>query len=162
VEAESAAKRVLQARATVYRSMGVAPPWRPRVRRLGHPVLPSRSMLALLAGVVAAGLGGWWLRPAPVLAVGVVSDSFCAHQHRFTARFNVDERECTLGCVRRGAQFVLVTDTQVYRIRNQQLPELAAFANLRVSVAGTVEGDQIDVASLAPTEATAGQPSRAH
>jgi hypothetical protein len=151
-EAESAAKRVLQARATPYRSAGAAPPWRPRVLRLGRPLLPAGSMLALLLGVAGAGLGGWWLRPAPVLAVGIVSDSFCAHQHRFSARFNVDDRECTLGCVRRGAQFVLVTDTQVYRIRNQQLPQLATFANRRVNVEGTVEGDQIDVASLALTE----------
>jgi len=62
--------------------------------------------------------------------------------------FNVNERECTLGCVRRGAEFVLVTDRQVYRIRNQQLPELPALANHRVNVEGTLDGDGIVVARM--------------
>jgi hypothetical protein len=71
----------------------------------------------------------------------------------------VDDRVCTLGCVRRGAEFVLVTDTQVYRIHNQQLPELAAFANRRVKVEGTWAGDRIAVASVAAGDAGADSPS---
>lgn len=155
VEAESTAKQVLHAHATVARTMGVAPAWRPRVFRLGQPALPVHPTLLLLFAVIGAGLLGFWLRPAPVMAVGVIGDSFCQHEHRFTTRFSVDERECTLGCVRRGAEFVLVTDTKVYRIHNQQLPELAAFANLRVNVEGTWDGDRIVVASMAAAEAGA-------
>ena len=102
----------------------------------------------------APGLLGFWLRPTPVIAVGVIGDSYCQHDHSgFTTRFNVGERECTLGCVKRGAEFVLVTDTQVYRIHNQQLPELAAFANRRVKVEGTWAGDRIVVASMAAADA---------
>jgi hypothetical protein len=93
------------------------------------------------------------------MAVGVIGDSFCQHEHRFTTRFNVDEHTCTLGCVRGGAEFVLVTDTQVYRIHNQQLPELAAFANRRVKVKGTWDGDRIVVASMAAADAGADSPS---
>jgi hypothetical protein len=149
VDAESTAKHVLHAHATVARTMGVAPPWRPRVFRLGQPALPVRPAMLLLSAVVGAGLLGFWLRPTPVIAVGVVGDSFCQHDHRgFTTRFNVGERECTLGCVKRGAEFVLVTDQQVYRIRNQQLPELAAFANQSVKVEGTWDGDRIVVAGM--------------
>jgi hypothetical protein len=160
VEAESTAKRVLQAHAAVARTMGVPVPWRPRVFRLGQPALPVRpTLLVLLAALVAVGVVGVWLRPTPVMAVGVIGDSFCGHQHRFTTRFNVDEHECTLGCVQRGAEFVLVTDTQVYQIRNQQLPELAAFANARVKVEGTLDGDAIVVARMSAADAGADVPS---
>jgi hypothetical protein len=155
VEAESTAKHVLHAHAAVARTMGVAPAWRPRVFRLGKPVLPAHPALMLLCAVLGAGLVGFWLRPARVMAVGVIGDSFCQREHRFTARFNVDEHTCTLGCVKRGAEFVLVTDTQVYRIRNQQRPELAAFANRRVAVNGTLAGDQIVVTSMAAADGAA-------
>jgi hypothetical protein len=155
VEAESTAKHVLHAHAAVARTMGVAPAWRPRGFRLGKPALPVRPTVMLLFAVIGAGLLGFWLRPTPVMAVGVIGDSFCEHEHRFTTRFNVDEHTCTLGCVKRGAEFVLVTDTQVYRIHNQQLPELAAFANRRVKVKGTWDGDRIVVASMAAADANA-------
>jgi len=159
VEAESTAKHVLHAHAAVARTMGVAPAWRPRVFRLGKPALPVHPTLMLLFAVIGAGLLGFWLRPTPVRAVGVIGDSFCQHEHRFTTRFNVDEHTCTLGCVKRGAEFVLVTDRQVYRIHNQQLPELAAFANRRVKVKGTWDGDRIVVASMAAADGGADSPS---
>jgi hypothetical protein len=158
VEAESTAKHVLHAHAAVARTLGVAPAWRPRVFRLGKPAVPVHPTLMLLFAAIGAGLFGFWLRPTPVMAVGVIGDSFCQHEHRFTTRFNVDERVCTLGCVKRGAEFVLVTDTQVYRINNQKLPELAAFANRRVKVAGTWAGDRIVVASMAAADAGADSP----
>jgi hypothetical protein len=149
VDAESTAKQLLHAHATVARTMGAAPPWRPRVFRLGQPALPVRAAtLAVVAALGAAGLAGLWLRPARVMAVGVIGDSVCAHQHRFTVRFNATERECTLGCVKAGAEFVLVTDTGVHRISNQQMPELVAFANQRVEVSGTRDGDRILVAKM--------------
>jgi hypothetical protein len=147
VVAESTAKQVLRAHATVARTMGVPPPWRPRVFRLGQPTLPVHPTMLLFA-VIGAGLLGVWLRPTPVIAVGVIGDSFCEREHRFTKRFNVGEHECTLGCVKRGAAFVLVTDTQVYRIRNQQLPGLITFAGQNVKVEGTLDGDQIVVARM--------------
>jgi hypothetical protein len=103
-------------------------------------------VIGLVAGAVLLAV---WLRPTPVVAVGVIGDSICAHDHRgFTTRFNVDDRECTLGCVKVGAEFVLVTDTQIYRIDNQQLPELASFASRRVQIKGKLDGDRIVVASI--------------
>jgi hypothetical protein len=54
---------------------------------------------------------------------------------------------------------VLVTDTKVYRIHNQQLPELAAFANRRVKMEGTWDGDRFAVASVAAADADADPPS---
>jgi len=152
VEAESTASQVLHAHAAVARTMGVAPAWRPRVARLGQPALPVRPAWLVLA-IVGVLLAGWWLRPTPVMAVGVIGDSFCEHEHRFSARFNVGDRECTLGCVKAGAEFVLVTETEVYRIRNQQLPELAALANQRVRMRGTVKDGRLLVARITALDA---------
>ena len=160
VEAESTAKHLLRAHASVARTMGVAPACRPRVLRLGQPAWPVDPRLMLLVAVIGAGLLGFWLRPTPVMTVGVIGDSLCQREHRFTTRFNVNERQCTLGCVRRGAEFVLVTDTQVYRIHNQQLPELAAFADVRVKVEGTWNGDRIVVATMTAADAGADSLSR--
>jgi anti-sigma factor RsiW len=149
VEAESTAKHLLQAHAAVARTMGEGVPWRPRVFRLGRPTLPLHpTLLFLLIAGLGAGLLGVWLRPTPVLAIGVIGDSYCLQFHRFTARFNVNEHECTLGCVKRGAEFVLVTDSRVYQIRNQQLPELTTFANRRVKVEGRWDEDGIVVARI--------------
>ena len=153
VEAESTARHVLSAHAAVARTMGVTPPWRPRVFRLGQPTLPIHPTLLLLAAVIGASLIGLWLRPTPALAVGVIGDSFCDRQHLFTARFNVGDHECTLGCVKGGAEFVLVTDTQVFRLGNQQLPDLAVLASQRVRVEGTMEGDRILVAKMTRVDA---------
>ena len=153
VEAESTAKHVLHAHATVARTMGIAPPWRPRVFRLGQPALPVTPGVLSLVAVIGAGLIFFWLRPTPVLAVGVIGDSFCQQEHRFISRFNDHEANCTLNCVKGGAEFVLVAGTRVYRIRNQQLPELAAFANIRVEVEGTLDGDRLVVARVSATDA---------
>jgi len=150
IDAESTAKQVLHAHATVARTMGVAPSWRPRVLRLGRPALPIRARsLSVIGGGAGIALLAVWLRATPVVAVGVIGDSSCAHDHRgFTTRFNVGERECTLGCVKLGAEFVLVTDTQIYRIDNQKLPELASLASRRVQIKGKLDGDRIVVRSI--------------
>jgi hypothetical protein len=108
------------------------------------------SRALLLLAVLAAGLLVLWLRPAQASAIGVIGDSVCQHKHLFTERFNVDDRTCTLGCVKRGAAFVLVTDTRVYQIRNQDLPELVNFASMRVRVTGSINGEVISITSIAP------------
>lgn len=148
VEAEATARHVLHAHAAVARTIGVSPPWRPRVFRLGRPVLPVHPGWLLLVAVLGAAVTGVWLRPTPIVAVGVIGDSVCGPHHLFTARFNVGDRECTLGCVKQGAEFVLVTDAEVYRLHDQQMPEFAALANRRVKVEGTVEDGRILVASI--------------
>jgi hypothetical protein len=156
VEAESTARHVLSAHAAVARTLGVTPPWRPRVFRLGQPTLPVHPTVLLLVGLIGAGLLVFWLRPVPVLAVGVIGDSFCQRQHLFTTRFNVADHECTLGCVKAGAEFVLVTDTQVYRL-GSQLPD-AALARQQVTVEGTLDGDRIRIAKMTPVDSARGTP----
>jgi anti-sigma factor RsiW len=149
VEAESAARHVLHGHASAARTSGVAPAWRPRVWWLGRPGVRVHSSAFLLTAAVSAGLLVLWLRPAQASAIGVIGDSVCQHKHLFSERFNVDDRACTLGCVERGAAFVLVTDTRIYHIRNQELPELAAFANMRVKVIGSINGEEISITSIA-------------
>jgi hypothetical protein len=145
LEAESTARQVLHAHASAARTT-----WRPRVWRLGHPGLRVHSRALVLIAVFAAGLLVFWLRPAQASTIGVIGDSWCQHKHLFTERFNVDDRTCTLGCVKRGAAFVLVTDTRVYQIRNQDLPELTTFASMRVRVTGSINGEGISITSIAP------------
>lgn len=161
VAVESAARELVRTHAAFARTQGAIPRWRPRVMRLGRPWLPVRTAPLLLAGAVAAGLGSWLARPTQVLAAGVIGDSHCQQQHRLATRFRVDDRRCTLGCVRLGAEFVLVTDTQVYRISNQQLPDLAAFAGRRVMAKGVLDDGRLRVATLTLESAArgpAGQP----
>jgi hypothetical protein len=152
VEAESTARQLLHAHASVARTMGVEPEWRPRVWRLGRPMVPASAAALLLAGALGGVLLAAWLRPAPVLAVGVIGDSRCQHEHRPAARFAVDEGTCTRNCVAAGAEYVLVTDTRIFRISNQDLADLPALADVRVAVRGRMNGDMILVARLDPAE----------
>lgn len=153
VEAEAAARNVLRVHAAIGGAMNTSPSWRPRVFRLGRPALPVHPKLLLASAVLCAGIAGWWLRPAPVVAVGLIGDSFCQRNHRFATIFNVGDRECTLGCVKAGAEFVLVSDREIYRIRNQTMPELALFANRRVQVRGRMKDGRIVIAKLTAADA---------
>ena len=59
VEAESTAKHVLHAHATVARTLGVSPSWRPRVFRLGQPTIPVHPKILVLVAVIATLSGSW-------------------------------------------------------------------------------------------------------
>jgi len=153
VEAESTARHMLHAHAAVAKTIGVAPAWRPRVFRLGQPLVPVHPTLLIVPALVLVGLAALWFRPAPLLAVGVISDSYCQQDHsRLMVR---GPRECTLGCVQHGAEFVLVTASRVYKIKNQQLADLPAFANLPVKVEGTMDGERITVRNMTASDAGA-------
>jgi Putative zinc-finger len=159
VEAESTAKQVLHAHASVARTIGVPPSWRPRVFRLGQPTLPVHPKLLVLGAILATGLLGVWLRPKPLIAVGFIGDSLCKHEHhRFPNR--TGDPECTLGCVNAGAKFVLVTDQRVYPIGNQDLPELVTFADVRVRVEGRLDGDRIVIAKMTAADSSRDEPAR--
>jgi hypothetical protein len=150
VEAEATARQTLRAHAAVARTLNESPSWRPRVFRLGQPSLALAGTVAAMAAIIVVG-GAVLLRPAPVVAVGIIGDSFCGERHRYTSAQR-DGRDCTLGCVKRGAAYVLVTDDlQVYRIEDQPLDRLAGFANARVAVTGRVTGSALvahDIATV--------------
>jgi hypothetical protein len=148
VTVESLAKQTVQARAAAARVAGVPLPFRPRVWRLGRPALPKYASLVLLTVALAGGAALVWPRTAASSVVGTIGDSYCGYAHRFSAHFNVSDAACTLGCVRGGAEFVLVTDAAVYRVSNQAFPTLALFANKRVVATGLTNGHTITVARL--------------
>jgi len=87
------------------------------------------------------------LRPQPVAAVGTIGDSACGAHHLYVNPQR-DAQSCTLGCVARGARFVLIVEGTVYEIQNQQFPDLASFADRRVEVSGRIDGTRINVATM--------------
>ncbi len=168
IEAEATARHVLRAHAAVSRTMGEEPAWRPRAYRLGRPaaVLPHPALIASATAVVI--VAAWLtLRPAPgvtrpavdernvshadivraITTVGTIGDGFCGPKHLYTSPNN-DRRSCTLNCVTLGAGFVVVADAGVYSIANQEFPDLAAFADRRVSVRGTLQHKAITISSI--------------
>jgi anti-sigma factor RsiW len=153
VEAEASARHLLRAYAAVSKTLGETPSWRPRAFRLGRPALTVLHPAAL-AGIAAtalalAAVSVRILAPAPISAAGVISDSYCARQHRFAERAGVDEATCTLGCVKAGAEFVLVSADGVYHIRNQDVRGLMVYAGARVDVTGTVKDRLITIERIA-------------
>jgi hypothetical protein len=149
VEAESTARHVVRAHAAVARNLGEAPSWRPRAFRLGKPPL-AKAYPAVISSAVAGGilLAVFLLRPQPVSAIGIIGDSFCGEQHLYVNPHR-DAQDCTLGCVSRGARFVLIAGGKVYEIENQEFPNLASFADRRVEVSGRIDGVQISVSAMA-------------
>lgn len=157
VESESAISQLLRAQATRARAVGNHPTWGPRVMRLGRPYLPAHS--AFLAALIAVGIAlgvGFWNRPLEASVVGVIGDSFCRidHQRAMLQGSNDHQADlaCAHKCIREGAQYILISDGRVYKIRNQSLPELWTFAADRVRVEGKVRGEFITISSIGPAE----------
>jgi hypothetical protein len=77
---------------------------------------------------------------------GDISDSNCGAHHHMPS----NARGCTLGCVKHGAKYVLVTGGKVFMIENQKLPELEKFAGEHVRVMGirSADGKGITVANI--------------
>jgi hypothetical protein len=146
IGAEATARHLLRAHASVVRTVGAAPlvrPWTPRLA-----LTPTRvALVVLVAGLMLGVLN----RPRVVEAVGVIGDSACG-AHHYNEWAGVTERRCTLNCVARGAEFVLVSKDTVYRIANQTFPELSSLANVRVSVTGVLEDGTLTLAQVEPAD----------
>jgi hypothetical protein len=77
--------------------------------------------------------------------VGRISDSMCGLKHMMPGQ---SDKECTLECVKGGSKFVLAdtAKNKVYQLSDQQKSK--AFAGEKVKVAGTLQGDTIQVSSI--------------
>lgn len=77
--------------------------------------------------------------------IGEISDSMCGLKHPMP-----NAKMCTLGCVQKGAKFVLADEKnhKVYNLSDQEKPK--QFAGEEVRVRGTLSGDTIHVASITP------------
>ena len=86
---------------------------------------------------------------------GEISDSACGASHAKMMAGHKDlktDRDCTLGCVKAGSKYVLVSDGKVYQIENQTLPALQQRAGQMVEVTGDMKGDTITVSKIAASK----------
>ena len=84
---------------------------------------------------------------------GQISDSMCGASHatmqashggaaKFTAH------DCTNACVKAGGQYVFVSGGKVYKIANQDDPDLEKHAGHTVELTGDVMGDTVNVSKV--------------
>jgi hypothetical protein len=88
-------------------------------------------------------LGAFGLFGADKSWTGTISDSMCGASHGSTPA-----KQCTTGCVKKGAKYVIVVGDKVYGITNQDAPGLAKYAGDSVKVTGSMSGDTITVAKI--------------
>jgi hypothetical protein len=74
---------------------------------------------------------------------GTISDSMCGASHGSTPA-----KQCTTGCIKKGAKYVIVVGDKVYGITNQDKPGLAKYAGESVKVMGKKEGDTITISKI--------------
>lgn len=147
-----AARDFVRARDAQARELGLDRAWTPSQRLPDVRPQPgfrwARGAVMTAAVVCLTLAAAWLLRPASVSATGLLIDSTCAVEPRpFMAETTA---ACVLGCIRNGAEFVLVVQGVTYPIRNQGMAELAAHAGQAVRVSGRLVGGEIKIASLAP------------
>ena len=76
---------------------------------------------------------------------GVISDAHCGAKH---STASADAAKCVSGCLKGGADPVLVSGGKVYKLDAGSREKAAAFAGQNVKVDGTVNGDTITVSSI--------------
>jgi len=110
-------------------------------------------MKSILRGLCCAGLlaGFASLAPAATMTMtGMISDSMCGASHaKMTAGHpDMNDKACTLACVKAGAKYVFVSAGKVYQIANQNQGDLAKEAGGTVSLTGDVSGETITVSKV--------------
>jgi hypothetical protein len=96
---------------------------------------------------------GWLLDCTSITAAagtwsGQISDSACGAKHEAAAEGEekMADGDCTRACVRGGSAFVFVAaDGTIFKIANQDFPDLAANAGRPVAVKGDLAADTIRV-----------------
>jgi hypothetical protein len=100
------------------------------------------KLVLSLAATLAMGTMG--LLGADQSWTGTISDSMCGATHPS----GTPAKQCTTGCVKKGAKYVVVVGDKVYSIANQNAPGLAKYAGDQVKVSGKMEGDTITVTKI--------------
>lgn len=74
---------------------------------------------------------------------GKISDDMCGADHSMMAHGGkkVDDRECTLACVKGGSKYVFASGGKVYAVSNQDLPALREHAGHTVMLTGEWSAD---------------------
>jgi hypothetical protein len=76
---------------------------------------------------------------------GAISDSNCNGKHPAGEHDGkkMTDADCTGVCVKKGAQYVFVSDGMVFKLANQSSKQIAAHAGQQVELTGTISGDTI-------------------
>lgn len=104
-----------------------------------------RFILPVVGLILASGLSFAAPGTDPAKAfVGSIGDSMCGAKHMMPGE---SDKDCTLGCVKEGAKYILVDPSgKIYQLSDQKAPR--QFAGAKVKVTGTLSGDTIAVASI--------------
>jgi predicted acyltransferase (DUF342 family) len=76
---------------------------------------------------------------------GYISDSRCGAKHDTVSEANT---KCVNGCLKGGADPVLVSNGKVYKINDDSRDKAVAHAGQNVTVDGTVSGDTVSIKSI--------------
>jgi cellobiose phosphorylase len=99
-----------------------------------------------LAFLLSSAQAGTW--------TGKISDSMCGATHKKMEEHGsakISDRDCTLACVKNGAQYVFVSQNKVYQITNQDYAGLQKNAGPEVKVTGELAGDNIKISDIQAT-----------
>jgi hypothetical protein len=100
-------------------------------------------MKLILSLAVTLAIGAIGLFGADGSWTGTISDSMCGASHGSTPA-----KQCTTGCVKKGAKYVVVVGDKVYAIANQDAAGLAKYAGDSVKVTDKMDGDSITVTKI--------------
>lgn len=78
---------------------------------------------------------------------GVISESKCGAKHE-DAPTNKASESCIKGCIKGGAEPVLVTDGKVVKIDKQSHAKVMDHLGHKVTVTGTLEGNTLTIDSV--------------
>jgi hypothetical protein len=112
-------------------------------------------MRIALSCVVAGFLVSIPLVAAEQIWNGQISDSTCAVKHMPAehGRKSMSDRECALACAQKGAEYVLVANGKVYKLRNHD-GDLKVHAGHTVSLTGDLAGETIRVSKIEMSKGT--------
>lgn len=79
---------------------------------------------------------------------GVLTDSRCAARHPSASKMT--SAQCTLLCIKQGASWVLVDGDALYLLKGDS-PSFDKLAGQRVKLTGFIEGSNVQVQSVEPT-----------
>ena len=85
---------------------------------------------------------------SPQTFTGTVSDAMCGAKHMMEGK----GADCLRACVKQGSKYALVVGDKVYTLDSKDkatLDQLDKFADQKAKVKGTVDGDTIQVSSVA-------------
>ncbi|HEX4773693.1 MAG TPA: hypothetical protein VH351_22870 [Bryobacteraceae bacterium] len=78
---------------------------------------------------------------------GFISDANCGAKHTSAA-----DAKCVAGCLKKGADPVLVSDGKVYKFDDASKDKAKALAGQAVTVEGSVSGDTVTATSVSATK----------